>query len=340
MLICLPEFGLGNRLSAVISAMRMADILKTDLAVCWQRDRQHCDVELEDIFHSFPFRTITEREYRMAFREMPEIRATDLQEPNKFHTTQYVSDLPDRCILRLNAFTYFKDDPPQNTIDLSGYAAQLILKPALSGLIEGLVKKYDIDQMIGVHIRKTDKATYWHPSGKQIVPSRTATSVLGQLDYRYLAVMQHISKRLPDVRFLVATDEPDGEKKFAKVLEKKIFAFPKRAPGVRSRVGVYEAIVDMWLLSRCKCLIYGIGTYGVCSSKLSNKPKVNIVADRETIFHLAEINEIRQWQEVADEVLAHLTAGAKEEAAVQDSGSAESESAVPALGDSVSQAAP
>ena len=127
--------------------------------------------------------------------------------------------------------------------------------------------KHWTDKIIGVHIRHTDRIT--------------------NLD-KYEKQLNRFLKRYPDAHIFLATDNQQVNREYHKRF-KNILSTPKWFPeGMTSMhqnvncldkvANGIEALVDMYLLAQCDCLIYsGYSTFSLVSRVLSDAPPENIV---------------------------------------------------------------
>lgn len=123
------------------------------------------------------------------------------------------------------------------------------------------------ERVIGVHIRHTDRITSLAKYEKHL--------------YRFL-------KRYPDAHIFLATDNRQVNQDYRKRF-KNVFSTPKWFPenmaSMHQNVNCpdkiangIEALVDMYLLAECDCLIYsGYSTFSLISRVLSDAQPENIV---------------------------------------------------------------
>lgn len=133
--------------------------------------------------------------------------------------------------------------------------------------IDDFKAKHWPEKVIGVHIRHTDRKTNLAQYEKHL--------------YRFL-------KRYPDAHIFLATDNRQVSQEYRKRF-KNVFSTPKWFPeGMASMhqnincpdkvANGFEALVDMYLLAECDCLIYsGYSTFSLISRILSDAQSENIV---------------------------------------------------------------
>jgi len=161
---------------------------------------------------------------------------------------------------------------------------KMLLQEDIRQRIEEFKAKYWPENVIGLHIRHTDRKTNLAKYEKHL--------------YRFL-------KRYPDAHIFLATDNQlvsrDYQSRFKNVFSTQKW-FPKGMTSMHQNTecpdkianGI-EALVDMYLLAQCDCLIYsGYSTFSQISHTLSDAPPENIVdIDRFNVKVLSK-NLIRE----------------------------------------------
>lgn len=154
-----------------------------------------------------------------------------------------------------------------NSIIRKVLTEQMLLREDILQLIEEFKAKHWSEKVIGVHIRHTDRKTNLAKYEKHL--------------FRFL-------KRYPDAHIFLATDNRQVSQEYCKRFN-KVFSTPKWFPiGMSSMhqntncpdkvVNGIEALVDMYLLAECDCLIYsGYSTFSLISRVLSDAQPGNVV---------------------------------------------------------------
>lgn len=144
---------------------------------------------------------------------------------------------------------------------------QMLLRKAIRQQIEEFKTKHWSEKVIGVHVRHTDRRTNLAKYEKHLC--------------RFL-------KRYPDAHIFLATDNRQVSQEYRKRF-KNVFStpkwFPKGMASMHQNVNCpdkvangIEALVDMYLLAKCDCLIYsGYSTFSLISWILSDAQPENIV---------------------------------------------------------------
>lgn len=144
---------------------------------------------------------------------------------------------------------------------------RMLLHKDIRQKIDDFKSKNWAQKVIGLHIRHTDRITD-----------------LG----KYEKHLNNFLKRYPDAHIFLATDNQQVSQEYHKKF-KNIIATPKWFPdGLNSMhqndtcpdkvANGVEALIDMYLLAECDCLIYsGYSTFSLISKILSNAQPENII---------------------------------------------------------------
>ena len=144
---------------------------------------------------------------------------------------------------------------------------KMILNEDIRRRIEQFKAEHKADKVIGVHIRYTDRKT--------------------DLD-KYEKYLGHFLKQCPDSHIFLATDNQQVSEDYRKRY-KNVFSthkwYPQGATSMHQNdccpdkiENGIEALVDMYLLAQCSCLIYsGYSTFSLISQILSDAPSENII---------------------------------------------------------------
>jgi hypothetical protein len=144
----------------------------------------------------------------------------------------------------------------------------ITLRKEIAQKIADFQSKHFRKSVIGVHIRQTDR----------IVPIE-----------KYNRPLNRILRENPDAQIYLATDNKTVEEYFEKEYKNEILKTDKWYPDKNEQMHInsncpdmyqngVEALVDMYLLSKCDYLIYpGISTFSWISSILSNAKPENLV---------------------------------------------------------------
>lgn len=250
----IPYEGLGNRLRAIASAIEVARHEEAPLTIYWNAT-ENCQCLYEDLFEPPLLPEVTLVENPKMTHRLASWRHY-LRLPHLLQWLHY-----DQCLRKFNYWpnndiyaalkpegevlleTCYKMTP--NYLPMSEW---LRLKPALQQRVDAVVRQFS-SMTIGLHVRGTD-----HLLARQ---HSTLDRFIARID-------QEIAAH-PDVRFFLATDEPEVKRQL-------LVRYPERiitceAPLRRDTLeGMQAAIVDCFCLSRtCKIL----GSYNSTYSSLA-----------------------------------------------------------------------
>jgi len=163
--------------------------------------------------------------------------------------------------------------PGLNDLAISTGLQSLLLAPAILSTLTAFTKSHDIANFLGIHVRKGDK---WH----SIKSSSLRSRVESQYDIAIREIVQSTGANL-----YLACDDPKTWKKYKRMYGKRIFCAPKsRNPLRRDKIAIAEALLDLYLLSKTKFILYGIGTFGYAAHLLGGNLARNILCSKKEFF--------------------------------------------------------
>jgi hypothetical protein len=239
-----PIYGLGNRLMALWSAVRLAAALKRTLKICWLPDTYSCNADFRDLFAGVPWEFVSEFE----MKKYPEL-------PYEYLFTR----MPDETFY-MTCCHWFHYRGINN--DFSPEIRFISPLPDLQGEIDRYSRDYDLKKRTGVHIRKGDKCKL------NCCETRQEPHLVMAVNNAYIEAMSRT-----EGDFFVSSDENLSLYKFLfgpRIITREIEDRSRDLPGLR------EAVVDMWLLARTKRIIRGLGSFGMCASAIGRVPGSNI----------------------------------------------------------------
>jgi hypothetical protein len=121
---------------------------------------------------------------------------------------------------------------------------------------------------IGVHVRRVDD---WEEGVRNFAQSR---------DDHFIAIMDAVIARVPDVAFFLAADNEAMEKILRTRFGERVLFFRKTSRG-RDRRGVEEALIDLLLLSRTAAVL-GTNFSSFSSTASLLGPELLFIASEET----------------------------------------------------------
>lgn len=242
MVIIQPSGGLCNRMRVINSGLELAKRKGTALCVLW-----YCSDELNAPFESL-FKP-TEEFKVINFTSLKDLRKLWYQmtartkvsnEDIEKHTTNGTlnQDFFDSIRLPAYIFTWEHFYPADEYFKLFKPTAELQKR------IDAVTKHFT-DDMVSVHIRRTDQIN-------SIAYSKTEN---------FIDLMNREIRANPDVKFFLATDDKKEEALLRKTFPDRIVSNENRTLRRDSLEGMYDALLDLYCLASCKKII---GSY--CSS--------------------------------------------------------------------------
>jgi hypothetical protein len=251
MLIIEPEGGLCNRLRVLDSAIAFTEENSIQLSVVWILGPS-CNCRFGDLF-MVPKQVSRLFEPAIGFLEFPLRRAVNVCSavcPNYYVDSRRIKKLknePGSTYRRIG--DYLRRSAGDHSLFLqadsrfyysSSSAPFSIFIPQKS--IQDIIDGYSVENMIGVHIRRTDnqKAIINAPFEKFVHHMRV------EID----------ADR--DAKFFLATDDPKTEIALKHRFPGRIFTHVKKSLNRNNPIAIRDAVVDLYCLSNCRKLL---GTY-------------------------------------------------------------------------------
>ena len=128
----------------------------------------------------------------------------------------------------------------------SKYTKKLIPQDFIQKEVKEFVSANKFNNVVGLHVRRTDYLLTLDGRGKV------------STDENFFAEMEKIISKNPKVKFFLATDSKDTEKKFITRFGEKIFVYPKSGWDKSNPAFTKEALIEMLLLSKTPHIL---GTY-------------------------------------------------------------------------------
>jgi hypothetical protein len=255
-IIIYPIFGLGNRLSALASGIKMTNELNRPLKVCWSISEKDFNSKFEFIFQN-QFDYIDESELSK-FTQLEGY--VDIRHKKDIYTKE---EIPEETFY-IRHCHWFNLDPP--IYDFRKEMSCFKPIPEIQNRIDYFLNKYDFRSMVGIHIRKTDKV--W--GNKRVI---------NYIDEKYIEVMKNIK----DVNFFVASDENIDV--YKNIFGNRIITAEIKSIN-RNVSGLMGAVLDMWLLAHTKYIIRGPGTFALCASTIHGIQNINIFKGKDLFYEL------------------------------------------------------
>ncbi len=235
--------GISNRLKCLISMWRLSEKYNKRLYLYWDKNNQ-CGSEFNELFEN-KFDLIDKEEFGKLSKEDSIISETwrFLTLPNEV-PDNFAEIYPTK---KGNNIDFeFRRIPLQVRQNILFYLNQLIPVKEVRDNVNWFLKKYDLSNMVGIHVRRGDFLDGREGMGKI------------STDEKFIEKINLVLKENPSMKFFLCTDGLEVEDKFLKEFGNKIIIYPKTKRDRRSSECAKEGLVDLLLLSRTKHII---GTY-------------------------------------------------------------------------------
>lgn len=245
--------GLCNRLRALSACLCVSKFLDIPLEICWQ-PHESCNCYFDDIY------------------EKPTKNNVKFTSPETINLTSHESDVI--YVNQMKGEDFFYDSYLRNIVDKKDFDVEYIqcvrsfkIKPNLLTQIEGFSNQFGFDEKIlGVHIRRTDHINY--------IKLRNLESRFSSDEKFINTIEREISEGYSKI--FLATDNELSKKMIFKNFSGQTISYCEQfSDDYQRHTSVEDAVIDIYLLSRCQKII---GTYGSSFSKyaalLGNIPLV------------------------------------------------------------------
>lgn len=260
-----PAGGLGNRMKAIAAALRLAQAVGSKLHIKWFRD-WGLGCRFDQLFQPISHDSVTLDEATLTdhlFFDRP--RRRNFYFPKIALSSVFDRTMDEAATTRgmregfdfarwargkrvwMSSNVYFMaEDIPLDAFDIFHPT------PRLQARIDKEASALG-ENAVGVHIRRTDNA-------RSIAQSPTEMFV------------QRMRQESPETRFYVATDDESVKQLLHQEFPQRIQTLPRQAQRGTLQ-GMEDAVVEMFLLSRCKRLIgSSCSTYSMTAAALGRIP--------------------------------------------------------------------
>lgn len=257
-LLIRPYGGLCNRLRALISAQIVAERSERHLIVVWELHKG-CNCRFDelfltdlDVFHvgklgkwleDLKIGTVN----RFLFGKAVErFGAEDLEALGRMESS-------DASVVSARSFSQFKPSTMPQSAYHRAFSQKLnALRPkrSIQAIIERFKRETFSENMIGVHVRRTDNV-----KSKQV-----------STDEMFMARMRSLLDEDPSSRFFLSTDSPATERKLAQACGDKIVSYKKRSRARDDKIGIQDGYIDLRLLGETRRVL---GSYWSSFSEMA-----------------------------------------------------------------------
>lgn len=265
-----PKNGIGNRLRALASAAILAKRTSHNLIIVWRKD-MHCDAEFHELFRDDALLVCSEYSNSSNFSgsSSENQKSTDLTSTAGTQNLQ----LDGSSDIYIASACVFSDSRTSWSLESHWLQKHIIPIENILQTINYYATKFDVCQVIGMHIRMGQPASEhafettegWDPAQKlALEKNRSAShythfmayvrSVLNTSDSNSSDLDSHSGDSRKNQKFLLCADNAYIYEEFAKNFGDEILSVEKSVYD-RSLEQIQSAVVDIWLLSRCKYVL-------------------------------------------------------------------------------------
>lgn len=258
--------GISNRLKCLISMWRISDKFDGKLYLYWIKNHT-CGANFSDLFEN-DFKKVTKEQ----LERLPKKKYT-LSETFRFIpigdeiSNGFAKVSPTK---RGNNIDFeFERIPKEVRENILVYLKQIKPIEKIRKMVDYLSKKYDVENLVGVHVRRDDFMI-----GKERLGEVSS-------DNRFFKKMKEILSFSPSTKFLLCTDCQETENKFKREFGNMVIIYPKKNRDRTTVLNTQQGLIDLLLLSKTKHII---GTYRSTFNELAwwfggCKAKVDIIID-------------------------------------------------------------
>jgi hypothetical protein len=261
----IPRHGLGNRLLAIASAVRLLNRgIFDELHICWQPSTDlitkfsdiidlrcpHIIVESNDIEGRYINYSNLPKDHRIPAKESITVEAFDV-------------------------YTDIDDDNTQDIVRLELIEALKQIKFTQNHYNKADL--YDVSNCIGLHCRRSD-----YPFTKQVLSEKATTQYHDRLDQLFMKI---IMDDYHNQKLFIASDSQKTTNLFVAKFDNIIHVSKTNYPvwAYRPKLTVDEGIVDMILLSRCKSIVSdSFSTFSLVAAWIGNIERITWIRPNVT----------------------------------------------------------
>ncbi len=243
-LVFYPQYGLANRLRGIASAKILADHTGRRLLLNWEPSKNECNISWEDLFVNQLER------YHLPFSSFQ--KGVNLYDDTGSH--DFYWDAPQLLAQNKSdvvAMRTFRNFRPKGMTEedfrhaKSRFYNSLVPISAVDGVVSKMRERHFKDNdVIGVHIRRTDYYSYMVKNLSSIAPTGL-----------FVKTMRDILRTNPKTKFFLATDDKNEEQLVGNNLKDAVIVYGKKAARRSTVEGIQDALIDWLLLSKTSRII-------------------------------------------------------------------------------------
>lgn len=256
MIILKPRAGLCNRMRAISSAYELSKKYNTRLIILWNRD-SGLNCRFDKLFLDIP--NVKVINYCLKYDFI--IKLLGLFFTHKFINVRikdrkkYEKELEKGNNILITTFSNLSEE---NNFKC------LVIRPEIQKIIDDIISGVHNKDLVGVHIRRTD----------HVVSIEKSTTEL------FIDEMNKIIDNNPDVKFFLATDSDEEDKKLKELYGDRIISNPNKVYGRNSENGIIDGLVDLGCLSKCSCIIGSSGSsFSWTAAKWNDEKRLKYIGE-------------------------------------------------------------
>lgn len=266
------EGGLSCRINCLVSSIKIAKKTGRKLMLYWPKNPS-CNCNFSDLF-SNEIKEIPRGDLERIIKSKNyEIYKENLQGFENKKKFIFISSSRFIGFSNTNLQLKFEKIPKTILEDILNHLKELKIKKDILKEVNDFSKKTFKKNMVGIHIRKGDF--------KKIKNNVGAVSS----DEKYIKEINNIIQKDKNVKFFLATEDKETEKKFKEIFGNKIITYPKKTTYREDEGAVREALIELLLLAKCKIILGNFrSTFTEMAWFLGDcKPKMSIIVERNAL---------------------------------------------------------
>lgn len=261
--------GLGNRILGMAHTMELCRILERPFVLIWESNCHVGHTHFYDLFES-EFATVKSKPF--------DVRSVWCSYQNVISQSELPIDKA--TIVNCNDFINLHG---VEKFTIQPHLQRLQLVSRLQERIAGIVKEYDFNKVIGVHVRRGDK-----------LPFAKSKYTILKVEQQYDMLLQLLFER--GFIIYLSSDEQGLIQKYKGLYGDRILSLEKTEnPLVRNAVSISDSALEMYLLAKTRFVFYGVGTFGYASCLLGGGRGCNLLSDRNNLLICFSELENRQF---------------------------------------------
>ena len=260
--------GIANRIKCLVSMWRLSDKFDKKLYLHWIKNHA-CGANFSDLF---------ENDFdEISVKKLKELSTEEYILSETYRFIPFDDEIPNGFAKAFptergnNIDFEFERIPQEVRENILSYLRKLKPIENIRKLVEYYSKKYDVSNLVGVHVRRDDFLI-----GKERLGDVSS-------DNKFFDKMKEVLDKDSSTKFLLCTDSQETEDKFVREFGSKIVIYPKKNRDRTTKIATQQGLIDLLLLSKTKHII---GTYKSTFNELAwwlggCEAKVDIIIDED-----------------------------------------------------------